>query len=199
MISRLKSAFIAALVAAPVLFSSPLAHSAPEGTPKYKTPEEAQTQLDSLCATFQLLKRTGQRGCVQETYGQSYSFAENFFNALKLTPDNYADKKEEWADKLNDEDYVALVGYGRTCNMLLDVVINPESVLQYEPGTVLGLPRYCVGKASDLAKKLGIDIDFKEAGRMTGHLDKLGQFYKAHPVIPQKKPGEDRPVRTYDA
>ena len=114
-----------------------------------------QTQKDSflsmVCADFNMLTRQGQSYCMQEMYGQSLEFAQSFFAAMDINVSNKSQRIQEWRAKVGldkpadltedqktnaESDVVYLIGYGGTCQMLSDTVMNPEQLLGLSDKTV---------------------------------------------------------------
>lgn len=164
----------------------------PEGPPRYKSPDEAQYSLDAFCSKFNMSTRAGQEMCMQETYGQSYTFAKSFAAALGFTRDNRARKERQWRDKASDEDYVAVIGYDRTCSQLLSGVFNPGETLDFKPSTAIGLPKYCIEEAEKISDRYDVAIDDEEAARLERHIKRLESYYKRHPDIPDATPSEEK-------
>ena len=171
-----------------------------------------QTQKDSflsmVCADFNMLTRQGQSYCMQEMYGQSLEFAQSFFAAMDINVSNKSQRIQEWRAKVGldkpadltedqktnaESDVVYLIGYGGTCQMLSDTVMNPEQLLGLSDKTVdtlVGLPEYCVEKAISVARTFDLHIDFNEAKHLSEHIDKVRAYYESRPDIPEQRPGE---------
>lgn len=196
-IKQLMKAVAAVVLGVSSLFVGTAHAAALQGMPRYKSPAQAQGKLDVFCSRFNMRTRSGQEMCMQETYGQAYAFSMTFSDALGFTPDNYVRKKQEWIDKASREDYVAVIGYDRTCSQLLAGVFDPDVTLSFEPSTAIGLPKYCVEEAAALSERYHVAIDRQEADRLERHIHKLEGYYKRHPDIPARRPGEkkDIPVR----
>lgn len=189
---------VAAVVLAVSGLFAGMGHAAAlQGMPQYKSPAQAQGKLDVFCSKFNMRTRSGQEMCMQETYGQAYTFSRSFSSALGFRPDNYARKRQEWFDKASRADYVAVIGYDRTCSQLLDGVFDPGTTLSFEPSTAVGLPKYCVEEAAELSGRYHVAINRQEADRLEQHIHKLEAYYKRHPDIPDRRPGEKKniPVR----
>ena len=171
-----------------------------------------QTQKDSflsmVCADFNMLTRQGQSYCMQEMYGQSLEFAQSFFAAMDINVSNKSQRIQEWRAKVGldkpadltedqktnaESDVVYLIGYGGTCQMLSDTVMNPEQLLGLSDKTVdtlVGLPEYCVEQAIGVARAFDLHIDFNEAKHLSEHIDKVRAYYESRPDIPEQRPGE---------
>ena len=171
-----------------------------------------QTQKDSflsmVCADFNMLTRQGQSYCMQEMYGQSLEFAQSFFAAMDINVSNKSQRIQEWRAKVGldkpadltedqktnaESDVVYLIGYGGTCQMLSDTVMNPEQLLGLSDKTVdtlVGLPEYCVEQAIGVARTFDLHIDFNEAKHLSEHIDKVRAYYESRPDIPEQRPGE---------
>ena len=110
----------------------------------------------------------------------------------KVGLDKPADLTED--QKTNAEsDVVYLIGYGGTCQMLSDTVMNPEQLLGLSDKTVdtlVGLPEYCVEQAIGVARTFDLHIDFNEAKHLSEHIDKVRAYYESRPDIPEQRPGE---------
>ena len=174
----------------------------------HRTQAQKDSFLSMVCADFNMLTRQGQGHCLQEMYGQSLEFAKSFFAAMDINVANKEQRIQEWQAKvgldkkadLSEEqknnaefDVVYLIGYGGTCQMLSDTVMNPEQLLGLSDKTVdtlVGLPEYCVEKAISVARTFDLHIDFNEAKHLSEHIGKIRAYYESRPDIPEQRPGE---------
>lgn len=166
------------------------------GTPRYSSPEEARASLDKFCNPEVGMKtRGGQELCMQETYGQAYSFALSFFQKFSLTDaklDEWKTRSHKGVDQATgDRNYLNGVSYGKTCSALLDSTLNIAPVLDYQPETALGLPRYCVDTALNLSGQFNIPVNTAEGSRLQTHIKWLEDYYKENP-IPKAGPFEEK-------
>jgi len=198
------------LASAMLVFTTFLASAVPTNAAgvAHRTQDQKDSFLSMVCADFNMLTRKGQSYCLQEMYGQSLEFAQSFFAAMDINVSNKEQRIQVWRAKVGldkpahlteeqktnaETEVVYMVGYGNTCQLLSDTIMNPEQLLGLSDKTVdtlVGLPEYCVEQAISIARTFDLPIDFNEAKHLSEHIDKVRAYYEAHPTIPESRPGE---------
>ncbi len=172
-----------------------------ETEPEYKTPQQANAQLDKFCSPQNLKTFAGNAKCVQEISGQSWKLAESFhaslFPAVALEPDahNYKEMVERWTLMIRSKsstspeqkikDLLTIKDYHNPCyNVLSSNIHDPSTALGFSYTTAYGPAKYCVNTAIEFSKRYNLPLDFAEATRLSKRIEQLYDYYKTH-AMPQ--------------
>lgn len=180
-------------------FLTPPNAQAATGEPTYKDAREANSKLEQYCDTYNFKTMDDHAKCLQETSGQTMTFAETFYAGLfikeKIIPsaEYYKEMVQAWEKEIQlkslptaKDDITIIKEYPKICyDRMQDNLASPKEALSFSYTTGYSIPKFCLDTALDFSEKYQISINTEEAKRLQSHLKNIYNFYTENPIIPE--------------